>query len=143
MNKKAEQFKAFLEKNKITAFQMEEVQSNLQNTVVFRSFIAVEGQQLRTMLVTDDSVFSVIRVLVVPKALRDKDALNLLKMVNEQNIRYKPFKLFFDEEGGLVLDSCLLVTNDQFDGNDVYRMYNAIISYLNENYREIMKTVWQ
>ena len=143
MNKKAEQFKAFLEANKVTAFKMEEVQTNVRNTVVFRSFITVEGQQLPTMLVTDDSPFSIIRVQVVPQAMKEKDALNLLKMVNEQNIRYKPFKLFFDEAGNLVLDTCMLIKEEQLDGNDVYRMFNAIISYLHKNYREIMKTVWQ
>ena len=143
MNKKAEQFKAFLEANKITAFKMEEVQTNVRNTVVFRSFITVEGQQLPTMLVTDDSQFSVIRVQIVPRAMREKDAPALLKMANEQNIRYKPFKLFFDETGDLVLDACMLAKDDRLDGNDVYRMFNAIIDYLNKNYREIMKTVWQ
>ena len=44
MNSKAEQFNAFLEEQKITVFQMEEIEGNELHTVVFRSYLGVEGQ---------------------------------------------------------------------------------------------------
>ena len=48
MNKKAEAFQNYLDadENKKTAFQREEVKEDTQKTVVFRSHIVVEGQQL-------------------------------------------------------------------------------------------------
>ena len=87
MNKKAEQFKKFLDERKVTAFQMEEIADDPQNTVAFRSFIAVEGQQLPTMLIVDDSVFSIIRVQIAPQVLKEDNADALLKLANTQNMR--------------------------------------------------------
>ena len=91
MNNKAEQFNAFLEDQKIKVFQMEELEENEQHTVVFRSFLGVEGQQLPTIVIIDDSIFSIIRVQIAPQALKDENAADLLKMVNGQNMMYKPF----------------------------------------------------
>ena len=64
MNNKAEQFNSFLEEQKIKVFQMEELEGNEQHTVVFRSFLGVEGQQLPTIVIIDDSIFSIIRVQI-------------------------------------------------------------------------------
>ena len=143
MNKKAEQFKTFLETRKINAFQMEEIQENVQHAVVFRSNIAVEGQQLPAMVITDDSDFALLRVQIVPQAVKEENTVELLKMVNTQNFRYKPFKLYFDEPGNLILDTCLVEKGDRFDGEEVFGMFNLIINYLNKNYREIMKEIWR
>ena len=119
MNNKAEQFNSFLEEQKIKVFQMEELEGNEQHTVVFRSFLGVEGQQLPTIVIIDDSIFSIIRMM------------------------YKPFKLFFDERGDLMLDVCLVTDKDKLDGNEVYQLFSVIINYLDENYRNIMKVVWR
>ena len=78
MNNKAEQFNAFLEEQKIKVFQMEELEGNEQHTVVFRSFLGVEGQQLPTIVIIDDSIFSIIRVQIAPQALKDENAADLL-----------------------------------------------------------------
>ena len=143
MNNKAEQFNSFLEEQKIKVFQMEELEGNEQHTVVFRSFLGVEGQQLPTIVIIDDSIFSIIRVQIAPQALKDENAADLLKMVNGQNMMYKPFKLFFDERGDLMLDVCRVTDKDKLDGNEVYQLFSVIINYLDENYRTIMKVVWR
>ena len=143
MNKKAEQFKAFLTERNVDAFQMEEIESNAQHAVVFRSFIAVEGQQLPAMLITDDSIFPVIRIQIVPQVMNEKNASELLKMVNIHNNRYKPVKLYFDEQGNLLADACLVAKDNRLDGNDVYQMFEVVINCLNQSYREIMQVVWR
>lgn len=143
MNNKAEQFNAFLEEQNIKVFQMEEIEGNEQHTVVFRSYVEVEGQQLPTIVIVDDSIFSIIRVQIAPQALKQENAADLMKQINGQNAMYKPFKLFFDERGNLMLDVCLVTDRDKLDGNKVYQIFNVIINYLNENYRNIMKTVWR
>ena len=143
MNSKAEQFKKYLEEREINVFQMEEIEGNEQHAVVFRSFIAVDGQQLPTMVVIDDSVFSIIRVQIVPQILNTENTAELMKLVNEQNLIYKPFKLFFDARGDLMMDSCLMAEGDKLDGNAIYQMFNVIVNYLDENYRKVMKTVWK
>lgn len=143
MNSKAEQFNAFLEEQKITVFQMEEIEGNELHTVVFRSYLGVEGQQLPTIVIIDDSVFSIIRVQIAPQVLNAENEVKLLKLANAQSAMYKPFKLFFDERGNLMLDVCLVTEEDKFDGNKVYKIFSVIINYLDGNYRSIMKEVWQ
>ena len=143
MNKKAEQFNAFLEEQKIKVFQMEEIEGNEQHTVVFRSFLGVEGHQLPTIVIVDDSIFTIIRVQIAPQALKAENEANLLKLTNGQSAMYKPFKLYFDERGDLMLDVCLVTDADKLDGNEVYQIFNVIINYLDENYRNIMKVVWR
>ena len=143
MNKKAEQFNAFLEEQKVNVFQMEEIEGNEQHTVVFRSFVGVEGQQLPAILILDDSIFSIIRVQIAPRALQPENTADLMQLANGQNAKYKPFKLFFDDRGNLMLDVCLVADTDKFDVNEVYQLFNVTINYLDENYRDIMKAVWR
>ncbi|MBQ1867052.1 MULTISPECIES: hypothetical protein [Selenomonas] len=146
MNKKAEAFQNYLDadENKKTAFQREEVKEDTQKTVVFRSHIVVEGQQLPTVVILDDSVFSMIRIQVSPQAKTEENELKVLKMANEFNLKYKPFKLYFDAAGSLILDVCLLTPGEDFSelGDEIYGMFDVLINFLNESYRPIMKEIW-
>lgn len=146
MNKKAEAFQNYLDadENKKTAFQREEVKEDTQKTVVFRSHIVVEGQQLPTLVILDDSVFSMIRIQVSPQAKTEENELKVLKMANEFNLKYKPFKLYFDAAGSLILDVCLLTPGEEFSelGDEIYGMFDVLINFLNESYRPIMKEIW-
>lgn len=146
MNKKAEEFQKYLDadENKKSAFQTEEVKDDAQNTVVFRSHIVVEGQQLPTLVILDDSVFSMIRIQISPKAQTEENELKVLKLANEHNLKYKPFKLYFDATGSLILDVCLLTPGEDFSelGDEIYGMFEVLINFLNESYRPIMKEIW-
>lgn len=147
MNVKAEAFQKYLDEKKIDAFQSENVPDDAQNTTIFRSHIVVEGQQLPTLVILDDSVFSMIRVQISPKAQTEENELKVLKLANEQNLKFKPFKLYFDPAGSLILDVCLLTPGQAAEdfgdlGDKVYGMLDVLINFLNENYRPIMKEVW-
>ena len=144
MNVKAEAFQNYLNEKKIEAFQSENVPDDAQNTTIFRSHIVVEGQQLPTLVILDDSVFSMIRVQISPKAQTEENELKVLKLANEQNLKFKPFKLYFDTEGSLILDICLLMPGEEFPmiGDEIYSMFDVLIQFLNENYRSIMKEIW-
>lgn len=142
MNKKAEIFQKYLEEKEINAFQMQEIEGDNLNTVVFRSNIEAEGQQLPTMIVTDDSIYTMLRVLVSPKALREDNETELIKVINEINSSYKVFKYYFAENGDLVLDSCVLNPADELDGDMVYTVLDVIVKHITSEYREIMKKIW-
>ena len=147
MNSKAEVFSKYLEEKKIEAFQVEEAADDAQHTVVYRSHIVVEGQQLPTLVLLDDSVFSMIRVQISPKARTEENELKVLRMASEQNMKYKPFKLYFDQSGALILDVCLLTPGrEEKDfanlGDEVYGMFDVLIKFLEENYRAWMKEIW-
>lgn len=142
MNKKAEAFKAYLEEKDIHVFEVEELEGDGQQTAVFRSHITTEGQQLPTIVILDESVFALVRVQISPKALTEANQLELLKMINEESAAYKPFKLYLNRNGDLMLDVCLVV-DEELKGDMVYTMFSVIINYLDANYRKIMKCIWQ
>ncbi len=149
MNKKAEAFQKYLEEKDIKVFTSEEFEDSPQHITVFRSYVTVEGQQLPLVLIFDDSIFVQIRVQISPKAKTEENETALYKMLNEENQKYKPFKLYLDNEGSVLLDTCLIAEAPMVDeeekvvsGGQIYNMFDVIIQYLNDSYRNIMKTIW-
>lgn len=142
MNKKAESFKKYLDEKKIEVFQIEEIKDDA-NTVIFRSQLNLNNQFLPVIYVTDDSIFSFIRVLVAPTANSNNEKSKILKLLNDLSAKYKPFKFYVNEQDEIILDCSLLNSSDEVDGNLVYGMLESIISYLQEeDYKKIMKEVW-
>ena len=142
MNSKAEAFNSYLEEKDIKVFQMEELEGDNQQTAVFRSHITTEGQQLPTVVIFDDSIFALVRVQISPKALTETNQLELLKLINEEAAAYKPFKLYLNRDGDLMLEVCLVV-DGELKGDTVYTLFSVIINYLDANYRKFMKCIWQ
>ena len=142
MNNNAETFKTYLDDKKIDVFVIDDTENDEQSTTVFRSHIIVAGQQLPAIVVTDKSIFTVIRVQVASQVLTDNNKSALLEFVNNENLKYKPFKLYFNDNGSLLLDVCLTNADEKFDGDAVYLMFDVIINYLEANYKDIMKSIW-
>ncbi|WP_297964534.1 hypothetical protein [uncultured Anaerovibrio sp.] len=147
MNTKAKVFKKYLDEKEIKVFKVEELPEDEHNTVVFRSNIVVEGQQLPTLVILDDTAFSVIRVLVLNNARTKENETKVLNMANTQNTNYKPFKLFFDSNGALLMDVCLTTPGQKekdFEtlGDEIYGMLDLVIKFMGENYRNWMKEIW-
>ena len=141
MNKKAEAFKNYLEEKDIKVFEVEELDDE-QKTVVFRSSITTDGHQLPTIVILDESIFAMVRVQISPKALTDSNQLELLKLINDESATYKPFKVYLNGDGDLILDVCLIV-DEELKGDTIYTMFSFIIDYLNNDYRKFMKCIWQ
>ena len=142
MNRNAEAFKNYLDEKKIEVFAIDETPDDEQATTVFRSHIIVAGQQLPTIVITDNSIFTVIRVQIAPQVLTAENKSALLEFVNSENLKYKPFKLYFNANGTLLLDCCLANADEQLRGDTVYLMFDVIINYLNESFKEMMKSIW-
>ena len=142
MIKKAEEFKQYLDNNKIEAFQMEEVENDENSTVVFRTHVTVNGQQLPSALILDNSIFAIIRVQISPQALNPDNETAVAKLLSAENAKYKPFKLYFNGNGDLMLDVCMIAKDDVVSAEEVLLMYNIIINYLDTSYRAIMKAIW-
>ena len=147
MATKARAFQDFLDAKEIKAFVSETIENDPEQTTVFRSHVEVDGQQLPLLVLLDRSIFSMIRVQVSPKCKTEENELAVLKLANDLNLKYKPFKLYFDPAGSLILDVCLLTPGQAAEdfgdlGDKVYGMLDVLINFLNENYRPIMKEVW-
>lgn len=80
---------------------------------------------------------------IAPQVLNDENKSALLEFVNEENIKYKPFKLYFNSNGDLLLDFCLTDADSQLSGETVYLTFDIIINYLNDNYQKMMKLIWK
>ena len=142
MNKKAQIFQEYLQEKNITCFQVQEVPNDELNTVVFRSSIEVEGQQLPTLVITDSSIYTMIRVRVANQALKEGNETALVKAINKINAQYKIFKYYFAEDGALILDSYLLEKPEELDGDMVYTVLDIIVKHLLAEYKNIMKAIW-
>jgi len=143
LNKKAESFKNYLEANEINAFVIEEVEDDKNETAIFRTVVIASGQRLPAALIIDKSIFSLIRVQIVPQVLSEENKNRLLQFVNEENFRYKPFKFYFNPAGNLLLDVCIINSNEEIDGKKISLIFNVINNYLNDSYRDLMKAIWQ
>lgn len=135
MNKKAESFQKYLEENKIACFTVEEVPEDRLNTVVFRSKIECNGQQLPLLLVLDDSVYGMVKILIAGQAVNAGNRQELLEEINLINSNYKAFKYYIDNNGALMLDCCILSGEDMADGKLIYAMFNVIIGHLQDEYK--------
>ena len=142
MNKKAQIFQEYLQEKNITCFQVQEVPNDELNTVVFRSSIEVEGQQLPTLVITDSSIYTMIRVRVANAALKEGNETELLQAIGKLNSHYKIFKYYFAEDGALILDSYLLEKPEELDGDMVYTVLDIIVKHLLAEYKNIMKAIW-
>lgn len=142
MNKKAQIFQEYLQEKNISCFQVQEVPNDELNTVVFRSSIEVEGQQLPTLVITDSSIYTMIRVRVANAALKEGNETELLKAIGKLNSHYKIFKYYFAEDGALILDSYLLEKPEELDGDMVYTVLDIIVKHLLAEYKNIMKAIW-
>ena len=143
MNKKAESFKKYLDDKKITCFTVDEISGDNLNSVVFRSNIEINGQQLPTIVILDSSIYGMVRVLVAPRVLNDANEAGLLKELNRLNKGFKSFKYYFDDNGSLVLDCCVLLPGSEADGDLIYTMFDVIIRHLNGEYKKLMQLIWQ
>ena len=113
MATKARAFQDFLDAKDIKAFVSETIENDPEQTTVFRSRVEVDGQALPLLVLLDRSIFSMIRVQISPKCKTEENELAVLKLANDLNLKYKPFKLYFDGEGSLILDICMITPDEK------------------------------
>jgi len=140
MNKKAQDFQAMLDKEKSTAFVSEAIEDEF-HSVVFRSHLVIRGQQLPFMIIIDDSLYTILRTVIVPQA-KAADQNALLQYLNEMDQKYKAFKYYADGAGNILLDCCVPASDEKFDPEVIRAMIQVILQQLENDYPEIMKVVW-
>lgn len=141
MNVKAEKFNKFLEERGIKLFEVQEVESEM-HPVVYRSFMEVNGQNLPTMLVIDDSIYVMLQVRVGAGLVKDANKAAVLAHLNALTAQYKVFKYYAAENGDIVIESCIPSTDNEFVPEMVTAVIDVVVKHLNEEYPKLMKTVW-
>ena len=141
MVRKVKKFKEFLEKNQIKCFSEEDFEDELKTTI-FRSHMEIEGQKLTVVIVLDSSIYSIVRVMIIPKVLSKHSQREVLEYINELNRKYKVFKYYITQEGDLCLDSCITSSQEDFNSEILYTVIDVILKHLVEEYPIIMKKIW-
>ena len=133
VNLKAAKFQKYLDDNKLTFFRRD-ASNDEADTIVFQSNIQVEGQTLPVIIITDSTIYTIIRVQVGAGLVKEDNHV--------KNRSYKVFKYVVAENGAVFLDACLPSTNESFDPEVVRVVLDVIVDHLNQEYKNIMKEVW-
>lgn len=141
MNIKAEKFTKFLNDRNINVFQIQEVEGDM-NPVVYRSAMEVNGQNLPTMLVIDDSIYVMLQVRVGAGLVKDKNRAAVMAHLNSLNENYKVFKYYANDNGDIVIESCIPTTDNEFMPELVHAVIDVVLKHLQDEYAKLMKTVW-
>lgn len=141
MNEKATKFNTFLQENNINCFQAQEV-ANEMHSVLYRSFMEVNGQNLPTMVVVDDSIYVMVQVRVAGAVIKEANRTAVMEHINALNEKYKVFKYYINEAGDIVIESCIPSTDEDFVPGLVHAVIDVVLKHLQEEYPRIMKLVW-
>ena len=141
MNLKATKFTNFINERNINVFQMQEIDGDM-HPVVYRSAMEVGGQNLPTMLVIDDSIYVMLQVRVGAGLVKDSNRAAVMAHMNSLNENYKVFKYYANENGDIVIESCIPTTDEEFMPELVHAVIDVVLKHLNEEYPKLMKTGW-
>ena len=141
MNLKATKFTNFINERNINVFQMQEIDGDM-HPVVYRSAMEVGGQNLPTMLVIDDSIYVMLQVRVGAGLVKESNKAAVMEHMNSLNEIYKVFKYYANENGDIVIESCIPTTDEEFMPELVHAVIDVVLKHLNEEYPKLMKTVW-
>ena len=141
MNLKATKFTNFINERNINVFQMQEIDGDM-HPVVYRSAMEVGGQNLPTMLVIDDSIYVMLQVRVGAGLVKESNKAAVMEHMNSLNENYTVFKYYANENGDIVIESCIPTTDEEFMPELVHAVIDVVLKHLNEEYPKLMKTVW-
>lgn len=141
MNKKAEKFEAMLKTEKITAFTMREMGDDFHGSV-YHSNLQIKGQQLPLMVILDDSIYAILRVFVAVKVVTAENKDKIAVYLNECNKKFKVFKYYISDDGDIVLDSCLVASDDAFDADMARTIIDVMLQHLEATYTDTMQCIW-
>ena len=141
MNLKAQKFTNFINERNINVFQMQELDGDM-HPVVYRSAMEVGGQNLPTMLVIDESIYVMLQVRVGAGLVKESNKAAIMEHMNSLNENYKVFKYYANENGDIVIESCIPTTDEEFMPELVHAVIDVVLKHLNAEYPKLMKTVW-
>lgn len=145
MNSKAEKFKAYIATNNLTNFKVEEFVTNETNEntkVTFHTYVKIFGQKLPVVIIIDESIYTIIRVQVIPDIEYIKNKDEFIRCVNEMNISYKAVKYYLGADNALYLDMYIPNNHEDIDGELVMDLITAITTHLEKEYPNWMKLLW-
>lgn len=140
-NLKAVKFEEYTKANNLNYFVKNELHDDA-DTVVFQSQLKVEGQTIPVGIITDNTIYTIIRVQVGAGLVKDSNSARVQEYLNHLNRSYKVFKYVAADDGSIFLDACLPSNNESFDAEIVRVVLDVVVDHLNSEYKNIMKQAW-
>lgn len=141
INEKATKFQTFLSENKLSYFSSE-IRNDELNTVLFRTELPINGSNLPLLLFTDDSIYTMIKILIVPNGVNENNKEAILEKINKLNLQYKIFKYTITDDNDIVLDISLPAVPEHFDERLVMSIIDIAVKHLVDEYPSLMHVVW-
>ena len=135
-------FKKHLEDAKISGVGIQDFKDDVHSQA-FRSNLPVAGQNLPFMILFDDSVYTIIQVLVAAAIVTKEKKATVCEELNALNDQYRMLKYSVDEAGNVLLTCCIPAGLDHFDAPLVVAILNQIQGHLNAVYPTIMEKLWK
>lgn len=135
--KKAEAFETFLQNLKIDSFARGET-GDEAHTYLFRTNLVISDERMPTIILVDDSVYSMIQVLVAEKAVPEEKreaALLYLNDLNDQTF----LKYALDEAQNIVLTCSIPMSDEGWDPELVLALLNEVERHLQKTYESTVK----
>ncbi len=139
-DKKLEEFRKFVDDNKITGFAVEDWPAGGH---VFRSRLPVAGQSLPFGILFDDSVYAIIQIQLGEAMATGEKAEKIYAILNALNEQYRMLKFSADANGSVLLSCIVAAGLSHFEPALVIAILNSIQEELNESYPAIMAKLWE
>ena len=137
MNPKALLFDKFLKDEEITSFERKDFDDE-DGTVVYRSYIKSPLWDMPLFVILDNSIYSVIRLVLGPEKVTAQNMAALNALINRDNATYKNYKLYIDEQdSSLYLDCVYMCGDDAFEPVLMYALMSSIVDYVPEAVGEL------
>ena len=130
MNPKALLFDKFLKEEEITSFERKDFDDE-DGTVVYRSYIKSPLWDMPLFVILDNSIYSVIRLVLGPEKVTAQNMAALNALINRDNATYKNYKLYIDEQDSSLYEPALM-----------YALMSSIVDYIPESVGEL-KTAFE
>lgn len=140
---KVELFDAFLKEKEVPWFEKLEQTDDLKTTI-YRGNLDAAGQRFPLMVILDNSVFTMIRTVVISGAIKEENKAELSKLLLKLNGDFKIFKYYIDgNDGRVYLDISVPSGPRYFDAELIlYLILEILLPHLEEFYPQIMEAAW-
>ena len=142
---KSKRFDDYLAKHGLHWFEKIEIpEEEIQyRTVVYRGTLDAVGTQFQVVVVLDDSIYGLLRVVLTPSMIEEGSRDRVVAFVNEMNYTFKSFKYYLDQDNRIYLDISLPSTAEEFNPElIVYMTIEVVLPHLKEYYPKLMQEAW-
>lgn len=137
----AQKYKDFLQEHAIAVFQIEEI-NDAHKSVVFRSAIGVKGQNIPMCVIFDDTIYTLIRVNLAPKAVNDSNADEINNYIMRLNYQNKLFKYYLTPDTTIIMDACIPMLPETFSPDLIQTILGVIVQEIEDKYPKFMQLIW-